>query len=141
MKIGDILKHKGAEVHDIQQQVSLADVVATLVEKNCGSLLVRDNDKVVGIITERDILRACHAEDRPLSEIKAQEKMSTGLITGQSGDTVSSVMGLLTQHRIRHLPIVDNDQLVGIISIGDVVKAQHDQLATENQFLKNYIQG
>lgn len=140
MKIADILKDKGQLVHDIRPQASLADVVATLVEKNCGSLLVRDNEQIVGIITERDILRACHAENRPLSEIPVQEKMSTGLITGQSGDTVSSVMGLLTQRRIRHLPILDEGQLAGIISIGDVVKAQHDQLATENHFLKNYIQ-
>lgn len=140
MKIADILHHKGTQVHDIRPEASLADVVAALVGKNCGSLLVRDGERILGIITERDILRACSAEQRPLADISVQEKMSTTLVTGESTDTVSSVMGLLTQHRIRHLPIVDEGRLAGIISIGDVVKAQHDQLATENHFLKSYLQ-
>jgi CBS domain-containing protein len=66
--------------------------------------------------------------------------MSSELITGSSDDEVGAIMGLLTKHRIRHLPIVDDGQLAGIISIGDVVKAQHDQLSMENHYLKSYIQ-
>ncbi len=140
MKISDILQDKGKKVHEIRPDATLSDVVDNLVALNCGSLLVLDQDKVVGIITERDILRSCAIEDRPLSEIPVHEKMSTDLVVAKSSDTVSSVMGILTEHHIRHLPIIDDDQLVGIISIGDVVKAQANELATENHFLKNYIQ-
>ena len=141
MKVADILKDKGQQVHDIGPDKSLAEVVDNLVALNCGSLLVRDNEQLVGIITERDILRTCAVESRPLDQIRCSEKMSTDLVIGKSEDTLSTVMGLFTKHRIRHLPIIDKEKLVGVISIGDVVKAQHDELATENHFLKNYIQG
>jgi CBS domain-containing protein len=140
MKVSNILQSKGQAIHDIGPDASLSDVVASLVALNCGSLLVRENNRVLGIITERDILRSCAVEDRSLDQISVREKMSTDLVIGRSEDTVSSVMGLLTKNRIRHLPVIDDGQLAGIISIGDVVKAQHDELATENHFLKNYIQ-
>ena len=140
MKVSDILQAKGDNVHHIAPAATLADVVDSLVSLNCGSLLVRDQGQVVGIITERDILRSCAVEEKPLDKILVREKMSSDLVIGNSDDTVSDVMGLLTKHRIRHLPIIDDAELVGIISIGDVVKAQHDELATENHFLKNYIQ-
>ena len=140
MKVADILKDKGQHVHDISPDNTLADVVDNLVALNCGSLLVREKEELVGIITERDIMRTCAVEDRPLDQIQVSEKMSTELVVGRSEDALSTVMGLLTKHRIRHLPIIDNDKLAGIISIGDVVKAQHDELATENHFLKSYIQ-
>lgn len=140
MKIADILQDKGKTVHEIGPTNSLAEVVDSLVALNCGSLLVRENEEVVGIITERDILRTCAVEDRPLTDIQVREKMSTEMVIGKSSDSVSSVMGLLTEQRIRHLPIIDDGKLAGIISIGDVVKAQFNEVSTENHFLKNYIQ-
>lgn len=140
MKIADILQDKGQTVHEIGPTNSLAEVVDSLVALNCGSLLVRENEEVVGIITERDILRTCAVEDRPLTDIQVREKMSTEMVIGKSSDSVSSVMGLLTEQRIRHLPIIDDGKLAGIISIGDVVKAQFNEVSTENHFLKNYIQ-
>ncbi len=139
MKVFDILQTKGNRVHSIAPTASLADVVNALVAKNCGSLLVLDGERLVGIITERDILRAVAADDRDFSQIPVTEKMTTKLITGTPQDEVGRIMGLLTEQRIRHLPIVDGGQLCGIISIGDVVKAQHDHLSLENQYLKDYI--
>ena len=141
VKIRDLLQAKGEEVHSIHPSATLADVVTKLVECNCGSLMVMDDDRIAGIITERDILRASAGDSRPLAEVLVAEKMSTQLVTAAPEDDVAVVMGLLTRHRIRHLPIVVREQLAGIISIGDVVKAQFDHLSMENEYLRNYIQG
>jgi CBS domain-containing protein len=140
MKIQDILSVKGSAVHTISPEATLADVVQKLVANNCGSLVVTVDEQMVGIITERDILRACAKNHRGLEERRVAEHMSANLVTGACDDDVEDVMGLLTQRRIRHLPIERDGKLVGLISIGDVVKAQFDQLSTENHFLKEYIQ-
>lgn len=142
MHLQEILKTKGADVHSIGPESTLADVVDRLVEKNCGSLVVLDGDQMVGIITERDILRACAAKKGPLDSLKVSDHMTREVVTGKSNATVSWTMTLLTEKRIRHLPLLDdNNQLAGMISIGDVVKAQAAQVLTENQMLKDYIQG
>ncbi len=93
----------------------------------------------MGIITERDILHACASGHHDLSAIQVRQVMSTQLITGSPQDPVEAVMGWMTNNRIRHLPVLAEGRLVGIVSIGDVVKAQHDRLAMENQFMRNYI--
>ncbi len=127
----------------IGPDATLETVVKKLVDHNCGSLLVCDPDSdqpMVGIVTERDILRTTAAAKKPLSETQVSEVMSANVITAEPAASVESVMGLLTSKRIRHLPVIEDAQLVGIISIGDVVKAQFDQLAMENHYLKSYIQ-
>jgi len=139
MKLRDILREKGTEVYTIGPDATLADVVRELVSHNCGSLVVCNEGEVAGIITERDILRAC-ADGLPLGDKKVVDVMTTRVFTGKSGDSVEDTMGLLTRHRIRHLPILDDGQLAGLISIGDVVKAEHEHLAVENEYLKSYIQ-
>ncbi|MEZ6117562.1 MAG: CBS domain-containing protein [Pirellulaceae bacterium] len=138
MKVRDILQSKGRHVYTIEHRQTLAEVVDRLVEHNCGSLVVKDRDRVVGIITERDILRA-NCSDKIVQSTAVRDKMTSRLITGNPDDDVSAVMGLLTSRRIRHLPIMEDGQLVGMISIGDVVKAQHDSVCQENHFLKSYI--
>jgi CBS domain-containing protein len=140
MLLNQILQSKGSAVHSIGPDDSLSQVVQKLVACNCGSLLVCDNEEIVGIITERDILRACATHEGHLSELRVRDRMSSPVVTALPQDRVSDVMGLLTSKRIRHLPVVDEEgNLVGMISIGDVVKAQHDQLSVENHYLKQYI--
>ena len=146
MTIQEILKSKGTEVFSIRADATLVDVVKKLAEYNVGSLLVfskepSEGEPPAGIITERDILHACAADKGALSETRVAEVMTTELITGSPGDAVGRTMGLMTAKRIRHLPILLEGRLVGVVSIGDVVKYQHDQLAMENQFMKDYIQG
>jgi CBS domain-containing protein len=139
----DVLRQKGTDVYAVEPDATVAEVVDKLVECNCGSLLVRETGgarRMVGIITERDILKVTASKAAPLEAIRVKEVMSVELTVGSPSDTVESVMGLLTRERIRHLPVLENDELVGLISIGDVVKAQFDELATENHFLKEYIQ-
>jgi CBS domain-containing protein len=140
MKVQAVLQHKGSDVFCIGPDATLAEVVNTLVDRNCGSLMVIDDERPVGIITERDILRTCATDTRNLTQIKVREKMSTQLITGSTSQSLGEVMGVLTEKRVRHLPIIDDGQLIGLISIGDVVKAQHAALAQENHYLKSYIQ-
>ena len=140
MKIGQILSLKGRNVLMIGPRATLADVVDRLVEANIGSLLVEDAGQFVGIITERDILRASASRRTRLDELRVSDHMTTDVITGSSEDEVTRGMGLMTENRIRHLPIMDDGQLVGMISIGDLVKAQHEELQVENHYLKTYIQ-
>lgn len=140
MKLKDILQRKGTDVLSISSHASLQDVVAMLVQSNYGSLLVVDEGELRGIITERDILRAAAVASRPLTDCVVQDHMSVDLLVGKLDDTLSDAMGWMTEHRVRHLPVIQEEELVGIVSIGDLVKAQHDHLSMENHYLKNYIQ-
>lgn len=140
MKLREILRHKGSDIFSASPSDTLGDAVLRLVKHNCGALMVMEEDHAAGIITERDILRACAELPQPL-EASVRDHMTTELITATPDDHVEHVMGLMTNHRIRHLPVMEADRLVGIISIGDVVKSQHDELSNENRYLKQYIQG
>ena len=141
MLVREILEVKGRAVLTCEPEDTLAAVVDKLVEKNCGSLVVCDaGGQMVGIITERDILRATAHTRGPLDFVRVAERMTRTPIVAAPDDTVAETMGTMTQHRIRHLPVIDGDSLVGIISIGDLVKAQHDEVSRENHYLKNYIQ-
>lgn len=143
MTLEEILRSKGTEVYTISPDSTLDDVVAMLVARNCGSLVVCRDDgsmAMVGIITERDILRACASNRGALNTMRVVEVMSEQLVTGSVRDEVESVMGVMTRERIRHLPVVEDGRLIGLVSIGDIVKAQHDRLTMENHYLKEYIQ-
>ena len=139
MTIRSILQTMGNEVYTTSPDTKLSEVVKKLVHHQCGSLLVCDGEKLVGIITERDLLRASATDDQDLDSTAVSELMTDNLVTGTPDDSISQTMGLLTEQRIRHLPILDNDKLVGLISIGDVVKAQYAKLTIENHYLKTYL--
>ena len=144
MKLADILAHKGYKVHSIRPSASLAEVVQVLVRHNIGSLMVCDDEdckRMRGIITERDILRACAARRAPLETLQVADTMTSDVVTAAPHDSVEDIMGLMTDHRIRHLPVLEHGELVGIVSIGDIVKAQHDALTMENHYLKSYLHG
>src|SRR5262249_36751989 len=145
MSLAEILQHKGSRVLSIDPRATLAEVVQKLVKHNVGALVVceeEDCTRMLGIITERDILRACAAKKVPLEDYRVSDVMSHDLVTGTPQDTVQDAMGVMTDRRIRHLPIVDDDgRLIGLVSIGDLVKQQHDQLTMENHYLKSYIHG
>ena len=143
MLLREILDAKGGYVYSITPEETLEDVVQKLVRWNCGSLVVCPADdpcEIVGIITERDILRACAAGKMPLSDHRVADATTSGPLTASPYQTVEDAMGLMTNRRIRHLPVIEEARLVGIVSIGDVVKAQHDSLTMENHYLKAYIQ-
>ncbi|MGO8691430.1 MAG: CBS domain-containing protein [Thermoguttaceae bacterium] len=155
MLLQDILKAKGSTVHWIGPQATLADAVRELVDHRLGALLVgvpepNGGARLVGILSERDLLYA-HAGKRghlaagtaagkcPWMDCKVADLMTSELITASPDDSVEQIMGLMTTKRIRHLPVLAEGRVVGIVSIGDIVKAQHDHLAVENRFMKDYI--
>ena len=140
MHVRDVLSEKGKLVHTCTPDDTLADVVDLMVGHNVGSLIVMHEEEMIGIITERDILRACAATRGPMEFLKVSERMTRCPVVASPNDEVADVMCIMTERRIRHVPVVERGHLVGIISIGDSVKAQHDELCRENHYLKSYIQ-
>ena len=143
MMLRSILHTKGHDLFTTVPQATLEQAIRAMVEHNCGSLVVcaeDDDRRMLGIITERDILRALAAGKQKLSDFTVGEVMTKNVVTGAADSMIPEIMGLMTTHRIRHLPIVESGRVVGLISIGDVVKAQHDELSAENHYLKEYIQ-
>lgn len=140
MLIEHILQRKGTEVATISPDAPVTEAVATLRDHNVGALVVSSEDgSVVGIISERDVVRALashgpDALDRPVSRL-----MSTDLTTRDLRATVDEVMRLMTENRIRHIPVIDQDRLAGIVSIGDVVKTRIDELEAETETLHDYL--
>ncbi|HEX9654183.1 MAG TPA: CBS domain-containing protein [bacterium] len=142
MKIRDIIRSKGGNVISIDMEKTVHDAIKILVKHNIGALLVLDEaGKLVGIITERDILRESAERDSKLRKTKIKDVMTKDLIIGVLEDEIEYTMSILTKNRIRHLPIMDQNSIAGIISIGDVVKAQLDEKEYDNRYLKQYIFG
>ena len=141
MKISEILAVKGEHVHSIGPDRSILDAVALLLEHGIGALLVRDaGDAVAGIISERDILRVCRDRGAALGTIEIADVMTRDLVVCVPNDDVDYAMGIVTKNRVRHLPVLDGGRVVGMISIGDLVKARLDAAEYENRYLREYIE-
>lgn len=139
MKVRNILTTKGTNVITIRPEQSLQEAARLLAEYNIGALVaLNETGQVVGIISERDIIRTtarqADAFSRPVGEV-----MTKNVITGLPNDDLVSVMHTMTEKRFRHLPIVEQGELVGIISIGDIVKSQRDQYKGELDTLQTQI--
>lgn len=142
MRITDILRDKKLDVKTINQERTIHAAIKILVEYNIGALPVLDDKgKMVGIISERDILRECAQREQLLKKTRVKDVMTKKMITGFPDDEIEDSLSVMTKHRIRHLPIVSQEQLVGIISLGDAVKAQLDEKEIDNQYLKQYMFG
>jgi CBS domain-containing protein len=138
MIIRDILQNKGGDVYSTAPGATLAEAAQKMMDHRCGSLVVLQNDSLVGILSERDLVRAC-AAGQPIDSVLVGDWMTVEVTTGSPEDPLPEVMGMLTVRRIRHLPILEAEKLVGLVSVGDLVKAQVDQLVFENHFLKSYL--
>ena len=141
MKIRDLLNEKGYEVVTVPPSFPVEDVMRLLVEHNIGSVVVATEKVVEGILTERDILRLASEESRTMADMKAEEVMTKDVVVALLDDSVDYVMEIMTKNRIRHLPIVDQGWMQGILSIGDVVNALRKQVEVENTYMKDYIRG
>jgi CBS domain-containing protein len=144
MTVYEVLKIKGSNVHLIGPDVTLDDAIRAMTKHNVGSLLVcrRDVDRgeeLVGILSERDVLRFCAADRGPPATARVSDVMTRNVLSAAPGESVQAVLGLMTRSRVRHMPVLSDGRLVGIVSIGDLVKAQLDRLSIENQFMKDYI--
>ncbi len=126
MKIDAVLATKGGTVFTAQPDESIKNAVAVLSQHNIGALVVVDQaSHVIGILSERDVVRRAAHDDHVLSR-NVRQLMTEKVITGSPHDDLESVMRTMTQHHFRHLPIVENEKLVGIVALGDLVKAQLD---------------
>jgi CBS domain-containing protein len=141
MKLKDIVKAKGATVFSIHPEKSVKDAIDMLVQYKIGALLVLDGVRPVGIFTERDTLRIVAASADRLSEIRIADVMTRELIISQLDDEVEDAMTVMTEKRIRHLPILADDHVAGMVSIGDLVKSQHEEKSVTIRYLKDYITG
>jgi CBS domain-containing protein len=138
-RLAEILEEKGGAVFEIDADSSVFEAVQRMVEMNVGSLLVTEGGEVTGIVTERDYLRRVALEGRTDRETAVREIMSSPLIVVTPETTVDECMALMTDRRIRHLPVVDNGGVVGMVSIGDLVKFKSKQQSFEIQYLTDYI--
>jgi CBS domain-containing protein len=143
MNVQSIIGSKGSEVATISQTASLHEAIRTLGERRIGALVVSGDGRAIeGIISERDIVRAVGGSGAGALDGSVGSVMSTDVVTCACGDGVDRLMSLMTERRIRHLPVVDDHgHLAGIVSIGDVVKARLTELEQENQALADYISG
>ena len=137
--LSEILEDKGSEVYEIDADASVFEAVERMVELNVGSLLVEEHGEVAGIVTERDYLRRVTLEGRTDRETEVREIMSSPLVVVTPETTVDECMALMTDRRIRHVPVVEDGRVVGMISIGDLVKFESRQQSFEIQYLTNYI--
>jgi len=142
MKVKDILREKGSAVRTIGPDAFISDAIQELNKHKIGALLVVDEvGTILGILTERDILRVCETQALRLGQIPVRQEMTKDLLIGLPDDDLNYVMNIMTQKRIRHVPIVSEGRLVGLVSIGDVTKARLEQAEFEARHLYDYITG
>jgi CBS domain-containing protein len=137
-RLAEILAEKGGDVLEIAADATVLEAVQLMVEMNVGSLLVTEGGEVTGIVTERDYLRRVTLEGRT-EQAPVGEIATSPLIVAGPETTIDECMALMTDRRIRHVPVVDEGRVVGIVSIGDLVKFQSKQQSFQIQFLNEYI--
>jgi CBS domain-containing protein len=141
MTVKAILSTKGTEVVTIGPNTSLAAAASRLAERRIGALVVTGADhRVVGILSERDIVQELAAHGAAALDLPLNEVMTRKVATCGVADTVNSVMERMTQGKFRHMPVVEDGRLVGLVSIGDVVKHRLEQMEREQSALRDYIQ-
>jgi CBS domain-containing protein len=140
-RVSEILRGKGTDVLKIDASSTVFDAIKKIVDKNVGSILVTEGDEVVGIMTERDYLRKIAVLGRTSHETLVSEIMTSPLVYVTPETTIEESMAIMTDRRIRHLPVVENEDVVGIISIGDLVKFQSREQSFQIQYLTDYISG
>jgi CBS domain-containing protein len=139
--VSDILEGKGHKVLEIEADATVFDAVKRMVEANVGSLLVKERGRVVGIVTERDYLRRVALERRDDENTPVREAMTSPLVVVTPETPIDECMAVMTDRRIRHLPVVEGGQVVGVVSIGDVVKYTSQQQSFEIKYLTEFISG
>jgi CBS domain-containing protein len=140
MTIAAVLRTKGSEVETITAGASLADAVAKLGERRIGALPVVEAGEIVGIISERDVIYCLRDHGAEVLGWPVMRVMSSPAITASPDTAVLPALALMTQRRIRHLPVVEGGELLGIVSIGDLVKHRMERIEAEAEALRTYIQ-
>jgi CBS domain-containing protein len=142
MLVRDVLKTKGRRVISIEAEATVSEAIARLVLNNIGSLpVVDDEGRLQGVFSERDVLRGIHTRGAGFCLVRIADVMTPNPVTCSCDDNVHDVMGQMTERRIAKVPVLDRGKLVGIISVGDVIKFLYERVNSENQHLMTYIHG
>ncbi len=139
MRIADILRTKGSEVATVTETTTVTSFLNELTVHNIGAMVVMNPDGVCGIVSERDVVRKLHHHGPDLLARPVGEIMTTDMVTCSPEDRIDDLAALMTNNRVRHIPVLENGRLVGIVSLGDVVKHRMEELQAERQQLHDYI--
>lgn len=139
MRISDVLRNKGSAVATVTETTTVVGLLAELATHNIGAMVVVGQDGVVGIVSERDVVRKLHEHGPDLLRLRVGDIMSSVVVTCSPDDAVDDLSALMTNNRVRHVPVLDGGRLVGIVSIGDLVKNRMDELQAEHEHLQAYI--
>jgi CBS domain-containing protein len=139
--INELLHHKGTAVWSLGPEATVYEAIQLMADKNIGAVLVQDKDCVVGIITERDYTREVALKGKSSKELKVREILSARLVSVTPASSIQECMKLMTEHRVRHLPVLDGGKVMGIVSIGDVVNWIISAQSTTIRQLETYITG
>ncbi|MEV0248326.1 CBS domain-containing protein [Nocardia sp. NPDC050712] len=142
MRIAEILRRKGNDVTTVTPETTVRGLLGVLAQLNIGAVVVSPDDAAIaGIVSERDVVRRLHELGAEVLDSPVSAIMTHQVRTCSPDDRVDGLRKTMTEHRIRHVPVVQDDRLIGIVSIGDVIKSAISELATERQQLTEYIQG
>lgn len=139
MNVLTILRSKGSDVITTAPSATVMDAARIMTEKRIGAVLVLDKGKVVGVVSERDIVRTVATQGVAALYFEVRELMTSDVVTCSRGATINEMMAIMTERRIRHIPIVEEGQLYGLVSIGDVVKYRIEETEREAEALRDYI--
>ena len=139
--VSQILSDKGGRLFTVESTSTVFDAIKQMVEANVGALLVTEDGRITGIVTERDYLRRVTLEGRTDKEARVSEIMTSPLVYVTPETSIEECMALMTDRRIRHLPVIENGDVVGLVSIGDLVKFQTKEQSFRIQYLTEYITG
>lgn len=140
LKVKDILRDKGLEVIAVDGGATVDTAISKMIERNIGAILVMEDSSCVGLFTERDVLK-CWARNSSVDKVAIKDVMSKDLLILEPEDDLDYAMTIMTNRKIRHLPVVDRGRLVGLVSMRDVVKYHIGTLEAEVHYLKDYIRG
>ena len=140
MTIASVLRNKGSDVETIAADASVFDAVQRLGEKRIGALLVMEDGRIAGIMSERDVIYCLRAHGAEVLQTTVRQVMTAPAITAETSMTVLAALALMTERRIRHLPVVEDGSLKGIVSIGDLVKYRMERIEAEADAMRTYIQ-
>ena len=140
MRVSDVLSSKGSStIYTIRPEATMSELLDALAEHNVGALVVSDDGTtMLGIVSERDVVRKIRDFD-DLKSVSVEQIMTSDVRVCAPDDSFGSLMSIMTEHRVRHVPVLDGDTLVGVLSIGDAVKQRMDQLQFERDQLNNYV--
>lgn len=139
MRVSDVLRNKGAGVDTLDPGTRTAELLRRLAEHNIGAMVVTGPDGIAGIVSERDVVRRLTAHGADLLDMPVSAIMTTDVASCVLDDSVDKLFGLMTERRVRHVPVIVDGSLVGIVSIGDVVKMRMDELQHSEEQLQAYI--